>query len=215
MNTKRVLIAALLSFSCARDTVVHAQTSLQHHDIRADQLPPPFQSRSAVNPPFVTSLFGAKLQVPPGFTISVYASGLDDPRHMIVAPNGDVIVSEPGAGKITILRNQKRYTFATGLNDPYGLAIHDGWLYIGNEDAVVRLPYTPGATRATSEPQRIVPLPPGGHSTRGIDFNRNGTNMYVSVGSASNVSAGEPAERAAILERNPDATSKRLCASGL
>src|SRR2546426_5217649 len=192
MNTKRVLIAALLSFSCARETVVHAQTSLQHHEIRADQLPPPFQTRSAVNPPFVTSLFGAKLQVPPGFTISVYASGLDDPRHMILAPNGDVIVSEPGAGKITILRDGKKFTFASNLNNPYGLALHDRWLYIGDEDAIVRLAYTPGATRATSEPQRLAPLPPGGHSTRGILFNRTGTKMYVSVGSSSNVNSGEP-----------------------
>jgi len=215
MNTKRVLIAALLSFSCARETVVHAQTSLQHHDIRADQLPPPFQTRSAVNPPFVTSLFGAKLQVPPGFTISVYASGLDDPRHMIVAPNGDVLVSEPGAGKITILRNQKKYTFISGLNDPYGLAIHEGWLYIGDEDAVVRLPYTAGATRATGAPQRIISLPPGGHSTRGVLFNREGTKMYVSVGSESNVNSGEPPERAAILELNPDGSGKRIFASGL
>ena len=211
------LIALLLALGCARDAVVHAQTtSLHHYDIRADQLPSPFATGSAVNPPRVVSQpGGARLQVPPGFSVSVYASGLDDPRHMIQAPNGDVMVSEPGAGKITILRNGKTYTFARGLNDPYGLAILDGWLYIGDEDAVVRLPYTPGATRATSEPQRIVPLPPGGHSTRGIVFNRNGTKMYVSVGSASNVSAGEPAERAAILELNPDGTGKRIFASGL
>jgi len=217
MNRKSITVALLLAVGCARETVVHAQpAALQHYEIRADQLPPPYASPSAGNPPRVAAQpAGARLHVPPGFTISVFADRLDDPRHMIQAPNGDVLVSEPGAGKITILRAGTRYTFASGLNDPYGLAIHDGWLYIGNEDAVVRLPYTAGATRATSEPQRIVPLPPGGHSTRGIIFNRAGTKMYVSVGSASNVRAGEPPERAAILELNPDGTAKRIFASGL
>jgi len=217
MNKKHLFVTALLILGCAREPVVHAQVaSMQHHEIRAGQLPPPFATPSAGNPPrVVRQPSGASLHAPPGFTVSVFAEGLDDPRHMIQAPNGDVIVSEPGAGKITILRDGKRYTFASGLDGPYGLAIHDRWLYIGDEDAVVRLPYTPGATRATSEPQRIVPLPPGGHSTRGILFNGSGTKMYVSVGSASNVSAGEPPDRAAILELNPEGSGKRIFASGM
>ncbi len=141
---------------------------------------------------------------------------------MIQASNGDVIVAEPGVGRITILRDanhdgtaELRYTFASELNEPFGLALHEGWLYIGDQDAVVRVPYTPGQTRSSGEPQRLTSLPPGGHSTRGVLFNGNGTKMYVSVGSASNVSSGEPAERAAILELNPDGTSKRIFASGL
>jgi len=210
-------IAALFAIACSREPVVLAQSpALQHHEIRADQLPAPFATPSAGNPPRVGSPpSGAQLHLPPGFAISVYADNLENPRHMTQAPNGDVILSEPDAGKILILRDGKSYTFASGLNDPYGLAIHDNWLYIGNEDAVVRVPYTTGATRATTEPQRIIPLPAGGHSTRGIVFNRAGTKMYVSVGSRSNVSSGEPPERAAILELNPDGTGKRVFASGL
>jgi glucose/arabinose dehydrogenase len=219
---KTLAVAIVLSLACAREasqappTIATASAQLRHYEFRADQLPPPYTTPSAGNPPRVTAPPpGAALHVPPGFNIAVYASDLDDPRHMIVAPNGDVIVSEPGAGKITILRDGKKFTFASNLNNPYGLALHDRWLYIGNEDAIVRLPYSPGATRATSEPQRLAPLPPGGHSTRGILFNHAGTKMYVSVGSASNVSSGEPPERAAILEFNPDGTGKRIFASGL
>jgi len=217
MMKKLPCIAALLAIACAREPVLLAQSpGLQHHEIRANQLPAPFATPSSGNPPRVVSRpSGAELQLPHGFAISVYADNLENPRHMIQASNGDVIVSEPNAGKIIILRDGKAYTFASGLNDPYGLAIHAGWLYIGNEDAVVRLPYAPGATRATAEPQRIIPLPPGGHSTRGIVFNRAGTKMYVSVGSRSNVSGGEPEERAAILEVNPDGSGKRIFASGL
>src|SRR5690349_8596245 len=118
MSEKSVCLAVLFAIGCARETVVHAQVSLQHHDIRADQLPPPFATRSSTNPPRVVAQPpGASLLVPRGFAISVFAEGLDDPRHMIAATNGDVLVSEPGAGKITMLRGGKRYTFASGLND--------------------------------------------------------------------------------------------------
>lgn len=215
-----VLLAALLA--CGREiespavAAVVADQSLQHHEIKLTDLPAPYATRSAGNPPHVASQpAGAALHVPPGFSVSLYASGFNDPRNMILAPNGDVVVADTAAGNIIILRGEKKYTFASELNEPYGLAIHDRWLYIGDQDAIVRLPYTPGETRSNAQPQRIASLPPGGHSTRGVIFNRAGTKMYVSVGSASNVSAGEPAERAAILEMNPDGMGKRIFASGL
>ncbi|HUJ16005.1 MAG TPA: sorbosone dehydrogenase family protein [Thermoanaerobaculia bacterium] len=214
--SKQLLFAVLLAVACSRAPVVHAQTTLGHHEIRADQLPAPYVTRSATNPPRVSAQpAGAKLVAPPGFAISVFASGLDDPRHMIEAPNGDVLLSEPGAGKITLFRGNNRYTFLSGLDNPYGLALHGGFLYIGDENAVVRVPYTVGETRASSAPQQLVSLPTGGHATRGIVFDRAGTKMYVSVGSRSNVSAGEPPERAAILEMNPDGSGVRVFASGL
>lgn len=217
------LALALIPLLASAREVVQAQPALRHYEFRVDQLPPPFATESSGNPPRVTSPpSGAALQLPPGFKASVYASALEDPRHMLLAPNGDVILSEPGAGRITILRDanhdgvaEERFTFAKDLNDPYGLAFHEGWLYIGDEDAVVRLPYKPGATHADGRPQQIAPLPPGGHSTRGIVFNRTGTKMYVSIGSASNVHSGEPPERAAIVEFNPDGSGKRIFAAGL
>jgi glucose/arabinose dehydrogenase len=89
------------------------------------------------------------------------------------------------------------------------------WLYIGNEGAVVRLPYAPGQTVSNAKPEQLATLPSGGHSTRGVLFNKAGTKMYVSIGSHSNVSSGEPAERAAIVEFNPDGSGKRIFASGL
>ena len=196
---------------------------LSHHEVRADRLPAPYATPSAGNPPRVVAQpAGATLHVPPGFSVSVFASDLDGPRNMLLASNGDVIVTETAANRITILRDANRdgvaefrYPFAGELNAPYGLALHDRWLYVGNEDAVVRIPYAAGQTRATGQPERLAPLPPGGHSTRGVIFNRTGTKMYVSVGSATNVSAGEAPERAAVLEFNPDGTGKRIFASGL
>src|SRR5258706_4963724 len=196
---------------------------LQHHEIRIDQLPKPYATPSSGNPPSVRSQpANATLHLPPGFRITLFAEKLGEPRAMLLAPNGDVIVSEPGEGKITILRDanhdgvaEQRFTFASGLGEPYGLAFHGRWLSVGSEDAVVRFPYAAGQTAANGKPEQIAPLPGGGHSTRGVTFNKAGTKLYVSIGSNSNVNSGEPPERAAIVEFNPDRSGKRIFAGGL
>ncbi len=228
---RRPLPLLLLLVACARESssqpaaVVSSAdgAGLQHHEIRFEQLPAPFASKSAGNPPSVVKPPpNAALHLPPGFRIALYASGLSNPRAMLLTPNGDVLVSEPGAGKITVLRDanhdgvaELRYTFASDLDEPYGLAFLDQWLYVGNSSAVVRFPYKPGQTESRGQPQKIAALPPGGHSTRGLLFNRTGSKLFVSVGSGSNVSAGEDPDRAAILEMNPDGTGRRVFASGL
>jgi len=195
---------------------------LQHHEIRADQMPAPYATGSSGNPPRVVQQpAGATLHLPPGFHISLFASGLVDPRTMALSPNGDVFLAEPGGGRITVFRLNadgtvaRRYTFAAGLNEPFGLAFHDNYLYVGNTDGVVRFPYAQGQTSATGEPQAIASLPPGGHSTRGVLFNPSGTKMYVSVGSEGNVEIDSDPLRAAITEFNPDGSGKRTFASGL
>jgi glucose/arabinose dehydrogenase len=188
---------------------------LKHYEIRADQLPAPYATKSSGNPPNVTSRpSGAFLHVPPGFHITAYASNFEDPRNMVLAPNGDIFVAETAAGRISILRGEHRFTFATELNEPFGLAFHGDFLYVGDTDAIVRFDYKAGQTAANAQPQRLAPLPTGGHSTRNVIFNRDGTKMYVAVGSASNVSPEEPI-RAAILEFNPDGTGRRVFAGGL
>jgi glucose/arabinose dehydrogenase len=216
MMTRLLLIAVVAA-------AVAAPPALQHHEIRLDQLPKPYATPSSGNPPSVGARpADAKLYAPQGFHISLFADRLGDPRAMLLAPNGDVIVSEPGEGKITILRDanhdgvaEQRSTFASGLDNPYGLAFHGRWLYVGNEAAIIRFPSAAGQTTANTRPEQIATLPSGGHSTRGIAFNRAGTKMYVSIGSASNVSSGEPPERAAIVEMNPDGTGRRIFAGGL
>lgn len=102
-----------------------------------------------------------------------------------------------------------------GLRLPFGLAFHDGYLYVGNTDSVVRFAYRSGDLEARGAPEKLLDLPTGGHSTRNIVFNRAGTKLYVAVGSASNSDAGEDCRRAAILEANPDGTGARVYASGI
>jgi glucose/arabinose dehydrogenase len=101
------------------------------------------------------------------------------------------------------------------LQAPFGLAFHDGYLYVGNTGSLVRYKYTNGDQQAQGEPEKLLDLPTGGHSTRNIVFNRAGTKMYIAVGSQSNNDAGEDCRRAAILEFNPDGTGYRVYASGI
>jgi glucose/arabinose dehydrogenase len=96
------------------------------------------------------------------------------------------------------------------------MAFRQGYFYVANSDSVVRYKYTPGDLQPQGEPQKIVDLPAGGnHNWRNIIFNLAGTKMYVTVGSATNNTAGEDCRRGAILEFNPDGTGFRIFASGL
>jgi len=221
IRTMRKFLPLLFLAACAR-TEAQTPPALQSHEIRADRLSAPYATPSAGNPPQVVAQPpGAQLVLPPGFRISVYASGLEDPRTMLLAPNGDVIVAEPGAGRISILRDanhdgvaEQRSTFANALDEPFGLALHGGFLYVGNENAVIRYDYRPGQLTASGPLRMITPLPAGGHSTRGLLVSRDGTKLFISVGSASNVSREDP-PRAAILVMNLDGSGRRTFASGL
>jgi len=102
------------------------------------------------------------------------------------------------------------------LQQPFGLAFNNGYLYVGNTGSVVRYKYTNGDLMAQGEPEKIADLPAGGnHFTRNIVFNRAGTKMFITVGSASNNNAGEDCRRAAVLEMNPDGSGMRIFASGI
>lgn len=197
---------------------------MQHYDVRADQLPKPYQTQSAGNPPHVIARpANASLNVPPGFKVELWATNIHNPRNMLLAPNGDVFVADTASGIIHVFRDtnndsrpDQRFTFADDLDEPFGLAFRGSQLYVGNQDAIVRFEYKSGQTRASGKPVKVVDLPPGGHSTRNVIFNRDGSKMYVAVGSASNVSdeTSEPL-RAAITEYNADGSGRRTFASGL
>ena len=132
----------------------------------------------------------------------------------------------PSANRITLLRDTNgdgvadlKTPFLTGLNSPFGMVLFDGYLYIGNTDALVRVPYRDGETRITARPEKVVPLnPAGNHWARNVIASGDGQTLFVSVGSASNVAEnGMEAEkyRAAILQVWPKDKNWRIYASGL
>jgi glucose/arabinose dehydrogenase len=203
------------------------------HKITVKDLPAPYATRSAGNGPQVVARpEGAWPQVPEGFKVELYAAGLDNPRIIHTAPNGDTFVAETKAGDIRVFRGitangkpRQMAMFASGLNRPFGIAFYPPgpkpeWIYVGNIDSVERFPYQNGDLQARGPAQHIADLPGGeGHTTRDIQFSLDGKRMFVSVGSASNVDDTDttPAEknRADVLVFNPDGSNMQVYAYGI
>jgi glucose/arabinose dehydrogenase/mono/diheme cytochrome c family protein len=196
-------------------------------------LPAPFATASAGNAPdIVPRPENAWPQVPAGFKVEQFASGLDQPRLIRTAPNGDFFVAESSPGIIRIFRGiaadgkpQQVSVFVSGLNHPFGINFYPPgnnpqWVYVGNTDSVVRFPYQNGDLKARGPVQHLLDLPANkGHWTRDIQFSTDGEKMWVSVGSGSNVDDPDttPAEknRADILEFDPDGSNMRIYAYGI
>ena len=133
----------------------------------------------------------------------------------------------PSADRITLLRDldgdgiaETRSVFLKGLHSPFGMALVGDTLYVANANAIVRVPYKEGATEITDTPQQLAPLPAGlnHHWTKNIIASRDGSKLYASVGSNSNVGENGMAneiDRAAILEVDIRTGATRLFASGL
>ena len=133
----------------------------------------------------------------------------------------------PSANRITLLRDadgdgvaEVKQVFMTNLMSPYGMALVGNELFIANADALVKVPYTEGETSVKVNPTLVTQLPAGinHHWTKNVIANADGTKLYVTVGSNSNIGEnGLAAEegRAAIWEVDAKTGEKRLFASGL
>jgi glucose/arabinose dehydrogenase len=163
--------------------------------------------------------------VPPGFTVSVFAKGFAGPRWLSVAPNGDVFVADSAAGAVIVLRGlsaegaaESREVFADHLNLPFGIAFHEDYVYIADTNEVLRFRYDAKSSKRLGNAEHILDLPGLGynqHWTRSLAFSRDGQRLFVSVGSATNVSVESDPRRAAILVADPDGNNMRVYASGL
>jgi len=190
-----------------------------------------------------------KPAVPRGFEVSLFAEGLDKPRLIRAAPNGDIFVAESAADRVRVLRpadvgKPRSEVYASGLSSPFGISFYPPgpnpeWVYVANTGSVVRFAYRNGDLAARGKPETVVPLPPGGgHFTRDVVFSPDGSKMYVSVGSASNVGEGigkldatalaawtsqyplgaawgSETERADVLVFDPDGRNRRIYATGI
>jgi glucose/arabinose dehydrogenase len=245
-----VLVATicLLHDATAADGVLTGQSAFTDYTTEAPgirrkltvaDLPPPYSTLSADNPSHVVGRpANAWPKGPPGFKVTLYATGLDNPRLIRTAPNGDLFLAESRSGKIRVFRGitvdghaAESHVFATGLQLPFGISFYPNgpdpkWVYVGNTDSIVRFPYQNGDTEAQGPAQRIAELPGGagilrgrGHWTRDVVFSRDNKYMLVSVGSYSNVddpdTHAREARRADILEFTPDGQFVKVYASGL
>jgi glucose/arabinose dehydrogenase/mono/diheme cytochrome c family protein len=189
--------------------------------ITANDLPEPYATQSSNNGPHLVARPENVWPVAPaGFKVEMYATGLDNPRTLLTAPNGDIFLTESDAGRIRVFRGltadgkpELSAVFATGLKHPYGLAFYPPgpdpqWLYVGNTGKVVRFAYHKGDLKATGSAEHIADLPnTGGHWTRALAFSQDGKKLFVAVGSGSNVNDPDthPDEknRADILQCDP------------
>lgn len=201
--------------------------------ITVNDLPQPYATESAENPAGVVARPDNAWPVAPaGFKVELYATGLQNPRLLRTAPNGDIFLAESEAGRIRVFRGitadgkvQQTEVFATGLSRPYGIAFYPPgpdpqWVYIGDTNEVIRFPYHNGDLKASAASQHIADLPAGGgHWTRAVEFSPDGKRMFVAVGSGSNVDDPDthPREkdRADILVCDPSNCQLKVYAYGI
>jgi glucose/arabinose dehydrogenase len=201
-------------------------------------LPEPYATKGVDNgADMVARPEGAWPQAPAGFKVELYAGGLNEPRLIRTAPNGDLFVAMSSSNEILVFRGvgpdgkpKQMEKFADGLSQPFGIAFYPAgpnpkWVYVGNTDSVVRFPYQSGDMKARGPAEKLTDLPGGGrlrgggHWTRDIVFSKDGTRMLVSVGSHSNVDDSdthpEELHRADVLEFTPEGQFVKVYASGI
>jgi glucose/arabinose dehydrogenase len=215
----------------------HESPGTRRHLTTAD-LPGPKPEESVDNGPnMVPRPANAWPQAPKGFKVELYATNLDNPRLLRTAPNGDIFLAESETGKIRVFRGvdkdgrpQQTSVFAEGLRQPFGIAFYPNgdnpqYIFIGDTDQIVRFPYHNGDLKATGPMVNIAELPGGGrlrgggHWTRDLVFSKDGSKLFASVGSHSNVddpdTHSEEKDRADVLEFTPTGKFVKVYAYGI
>lgn len=232
----------------------HSDAPGVRRHLRASDLPRADTAKSVANFPDKAKMpADVRLQLPKGLVAQLVASGLKSPRVIRFAPNGDIFVADSKADQVRVFRvpdgkaePSHAEIFAGGLHQPYGIAFYPPgpdpqWIYIANSHSVVRFPYKNGDLRASGMSEVIVDhIPETHHWTRDITFSPDGTTLYLSVGSGSNVAldmfprppieggleewkktrpvgaAWDTEERRAdVLAFDPDGKNERIFATGL
>jgi glucose/arabinose dehydrogenase len=169
-------------------------------------------------------------KAPAGFKVeSFVGSGLDTPRQIRRAPNGDIFMADTGAGTVLIFRGitsdgkPRESSVYANLAAAFGIDFYPPgpnpqWVYLTNTSSLVRYAYKNGDLKAAGAPEKLITDIPadGGHSTRDIVFSKDGKSLFLAVGSQSNNkdSAAE-FHRANILEYTPEGKFVGIYASGI
>lgn len=170
-----------------------------------------------------TQEFAARVTVPSGYAISVYATGVGNARAMQITPIGDILVTTKSEGNVLLVRRDGNgdgrsdgvETLISGLQSPHGIWLDGNDLYVGEEHQVVRYRYDAEA-RTIAGPTVVLPDLPddGGHYTRTVAKGPDGW-FYVTIGSSCNVCIEEHPWRAAIVRFKRDGGEPELFATGL
>ncbi len=180
-------------------------------------LPEAYHTESATNPPrMIVRPDDATLTVPEGFVVEEYLSDFLGPRFMLLGPDNEILLSDMAAGIVYVIRDKKPTALIKNLSRPYGMALYKDWLYVAEASSVKRYQYS-SKQGSVGEGEEIIPLEryASGHITRSILIDEADEKLYLTVGSGSNVSLGEPPIRAAVSRYNLDGSDFELFASGI
>jgi glucose/arabinose dehydrogenase len=219
---RTLMCQVLMSLALASTATAHGAVDDWRQDspgrvrrVSVADLPAPYATSSSANASRVVPRPAhARLDVLRGFKVEAFATNLQGPRRVQIAPNGDIFVAESHAGRLRVLRGAAgvagaslNEVYASGLDGPFGMAFYPlgaypEWVYVALHNQIVRFAYQSGDTRARAAPQIVVEKLADtlmGHSSRDIVFSPDGSRMFVSVGSGSNVAENEPRKSAAEL----------------
>jgi glucose/arabinose dehydrogenase len=189
-------------------------------DQKVPQLPAPYATKAVDNrPKVIPEPAGAKLSVPAGFHAEIWAEDFNRPRFMMLGPSNEIILADampkPKGTIYVFTHGNEHKKLIEGLYQPYGIAYHDGYLYVGESDSVKRYKYdTKAMTAGPGEEVISMKGIDTHHWTRSLLIDRAGKKIYVGIGSGSNSSPGEDPRRAAINRYNLDGSDHEIFAAG-
>ena len=216
---KRTTLAITILTALTMSVAVSAQQRRKPVNMKGE-LPAPFATPSVRNnATVVPKPDGATLTAPAGFVVEEFMdfAGLR-PRFMMLGPSNEILISDTsGNGNVFVIKDGVRTAIIEKLDRPYGLAMKGDQLYVAEPTSIKQYTYDAKTMRVTGPGKEIIALPGmgTGHNTRTLAFNRDGSKLYLSVGSRSNIDLGEDAMRAAVHRFNPDGSGHEVVATGL
>ena len=212
---RTTLAVAILAVSAVTISAQRGRKPVNWND-----LPAPFATPSVRNNATVVARpEGAALTAPAGFVVEEFMdfAGLR-PRFMLLGPGNEILITDTsGNGNVFVIKDGVRTPIIEKVDRPYGLALKGDQLYVAEPTSVKVYTYDARTMRVTSPGKEIIALAGmgTGHNTRTLAFNRDGSKLYLSVGSQSNINLGEDPMRAAVHRFNPDGSGHETIATGL
>ncbi|CAF1184985.1 unnamed protein product [Adineta steineri] len=188
--------------------------------ITVNDLPPPYHTESAQKAPSIVPIpQDAKLFVPDlNFRVSVYRDNLKEPRQMIYTPKGDILVTEMHGNRISILTDDDTTAVfadeSNGISNAFGMAFIKGWFYVANSGDLRRYAYKMSDKRLQGTGEIIMTYENSHHWTRSLIISPNNDQLYVTIGSGSNVDIEYP-PRASVQVAKLNGSNNETYAWGL